>query len=530
MDTQKLEENRTHNLLYFSIGLVPILIFIYIVIKRISFPFDLEWAEGAGINQVARILNGQNLYLKPDLLFSPVVYTPLYYHLSAGLTDVLGATLLSMRLVSLLSSVLTAGLIFWFVNNETRRSIAGWLAAALYLGCYNLSDGFYDLARVDALYVLVLICGLVLITRADSRLSFAAVGLFISLAFYVKQSAIIVFLPFIGWVLLTKLRNSWPLILSLLLGLSIPWSILQISSDGWFSYYIFHLPRQHGFSVLSFVDFWVGDTLSPLAIAVGFSIFYILSKDFDRNRTQNKASGLSQLWQKFRQADSQDKILGLFTLGVFISAWATRSSNGGGPNNLIPVYMALSILFGLGFNQVVKYLSIHSKELSWLPGLLICLVAIQFIGLIYNPFNYLPTDSDLRQNNLLLEEIIQSDHPVFIPYRSHLPGQAGKQSHIHIINMFELIGYFHGEVQTEGIVLVEEIQRNICAQSYGLVVLDQPVPWIESQLEVAYDRVDRDHPANDNRGSKVLAWQQMVKFRPKENYDPISCQVQYDDL
>ena len=53
-------------------------LYAYTAIRRVSFPFDLNWGEGAFVDHVVRLVKRQQLYVAPSINFTPFVYTPGY--------------------------------------------------------------------------------------------------------------------------------------------------------------------------------------------------------------------------------------------------------------------------------------------------------------------------------------------------------------------------------------------------------------------------------------------------------------------
>src|SRR5438132_2218404 len=100
-----------------------------VAIKRLSYPFDLEWMEGGGVAHVQRVLDGRGLYPRPSLDFVPFIYTPLYWYVSAAAAWVLGTGYAPLRLVSLASSLGCFALVFTLVRRETGATWTGILAA-----------------------------------------------------------------------------------------------------------------------------------------------------------------------------------------------------------------------------------------------------------------------------------------------------------------------------------------------------------------------------------------------------------------
>ena len=522
------------NLSLFGISLIPVILYLFVASQRIGLPFDLEWGEGAGINQIHRLLSGEKLYVPPTLEFAPLVYTPFYYWLASILSRFnQQQVILAARLLSLLASLASAAIIIWLVAKDTRRFLAGWLAGALYLGCFAFSDGFYDLVRVDSLYIFMLLLSLAVLRIGLKPIPMLAAGLSIAVGFYTKQSTLIVFAPLLIFLWITNWKKAWPLLPVILLGVILPLYWINLRSGGWFVYYIFQLPREHGYSLVSAVYFWVGDVLGPLGISVGFGLLFVFSHYLGK---ESHASGLGREHPDASPgpAGRLAKRLGtyyvLFAVGAFGAAWVTRASNGGGANNAMTAYAALAILFGLGYHEA----QVWAKKQDAMGGLgeifVSCLVAIQMLGLIYNPFHFLPTAGEIKANEMLVAEMRAVEEPPWMPFRSHYPRRAAKQTSIHAVNLFELTGFFKGEVLPEGRELVNEIRENVCNQAYGMVVLDQPVLWISDQLSAAYQLDDRFSFLESERRSKLLEWQGGYEafYLPREDYDPSSCLATID--
>ena len=522
--TKTRDKQRIINLVLFSISLIPVICYFFLLAQRLSIPFDLEWGEGAGINQIQRILSGKVVYGEPTLEFAALVYTPAYYLLAAWVGKILGNLTLAGRLVSALASFGAAALIGKLAWRETRNFHGAWLASALYLGCFAISDGFFDLVRVDSLYIFFLLAAFSILLSGRNPLAMVAGGAGIALGFFIKQSALIVFFPLLIYLLITNWKRYWPVLVSAVLGIGLPFWLVNQQTGGWFSYYLLSLPREHGYSILAAAEFWVGDILSPLGIALAIGLVTLLF-----HSGQKPAQGHAAVeGTKYEKDDPKPKSqLGwyyLFVLGAVGASWITRASNGGGANNAMAAYAALAVLFGLGYSRAGDLISRLGEHSGSGQIFLAGLIAIQFLGLIYNPFHYLPARAELSANQALLEEIGAVDGEILIPYRSHLPFQAGMESQIHAVNLFELTGYFKGDVLPEGKELVKQIQEGICNQDYGLIVLDQPVPWFEDQLQIAYAMEVTEFSREGSRSS-LLSWQKGLEaaYYPRDDFDLAAC-------
>ena len=516
------------NLGLFALSLIPIILYFFVIYHRINLPFDLEWGEGAGINQIYRMLSGEKLYGEPTIKFAPLVYTPFYYWLSSALGGIFKQVTLAARLLSVLASLGAAGIIAWLVITETDNRLAGWLASVVYLACFALSDGFYDLVRVDSLYVFFLLVSFLLL-RLRSKPAALAAGLCISLGFFTKQSTLIVFLPLMAYLLSKSWNTAWPLLPAVVLGVILPFYWIDTRTGGWFTYYILRLPQEHGFSLISAIDFWIGDLMGPLGIALGFGLFYMvfqLSGKFTRKKSELERDQ-GDLRMKSRAELSQHQVLIylLFAVGAIGSAWTTRAINGGGANNAMSSYAAVAIFFGLSYGFVDDLVKNAAKQEDIYRSIFFGLVAIQLVGLIYNPFNFIPTAGEVEANRVLIARMKAVEGPIWIPYRSHLPRLAGKETFIHAVNLFELTGYFKGDVLPEGRKVIDQIRENMCSQSFGMIIIDQQIPWIGKQLESAYQVDDSISSVYEGRKSPVLSWQNGFDavYVPRENYDPAKC-------
>lgn len=512
------------NILVFSFTLIPLLLFFYIAWNRIGLPFVFEWGESAGVNQINLILTGMDLYAEPTLEFAPLVYTPIYYYLAAGLSSLIGNSLLAARLISLLCTIGIVIIIARIVQAETKNYLLAWISAMFYLACFSLSDGFFDLARVDSLYVLIVLISFTVVLEAKTRTGYVLFGILVVLGFFIKQSFILVFLPLQTYLLYKRTKESWIGIAGSWIGLVGALFFINYATDNWFFYYIFELPKEHGYSFVSAVNFWVGDTIRPLGIAFGFGLVYFLGSKLDLNRNLQDHSEFSA-WDRAENLEKSGNRWWpyvLFSAGAAGAAWVTRSSNGGGTNNCMLVYSALAVLLGLGANLVIRHL--NTKENEWAYAFVMLLISVQFIGLIYNPFNYLPQQEEIRANENLSRSIRDAESQVLIPYRSHLSWEMDKGFQIHIANLFELTGYFKGNVLPYGYELVDQIRTNICQQSYELIILDQPIPWFEEQLNEAYLLIE-NNPETDFLPGSLLAWQQgnKISYEPKNDFDLGKC-------
>ncbi|MCL4247251.1 MAG: hypothetical protein KJ065_03750 [Anaerolineae bacterium] len=66
------------------LALVAFGLYAFVVINRINYPFELEWMEGATVDTVSRILDGQSIYTEPTTTWVSPLYGPFSYYIGAG--------------------------------------------------------------------------------------------------------------------------------------------------------------------------------------------------------------------------------------------------------------------------------------------------------------------------------------------------------------------------------------------------------------------------------------------------------------
>src|SRR5574340_192041 len=77
-------------LVIFTCAVLYFFVYIWIVVKRINYPFELEWIEGEMVNQVHRLLHGDLIYQEPGIDFASFMYPPFYYYVASGVSIIFG--------------------------------------------------------------------------------------------------------------------------------------------------------------------------------------------------------------------------------------------------------------------------------------------------------------------------------------------------------------------------------------------------------------------------------------------------------
>ena len=182
-----------HALFVFSVGFI--VVYVVVALLRIGYPFELEWIEGSCVDHVIRVLSGQKFYVPPSMEFTPFLYTPLYFYISALVTKIIGVGFVPLRLVSFVASIGCFAVIYAIVNRETKSKYFGVLAAGMFAATFIIGGQWFDISRPDTLFVFFALASVYYLGSKSSPISFLLAGLFLVLSFYTKQTALVTAIP-----------------------------------------------------------------------------------------------------------------------------------------------------------------------------------------------------------------------------------------------------------------------------------------------------------------------------------------------
>lgn len=460
-------------------ALAYLLIYLLVASGRISYPYELEWMEGGSVDHVRRILSGLRLYAEPSLEFTAFIYTPLYFYISAGVAKLFGVGFTALRLVSLLSSIGCMVIIFKFVNRQTNSLICGILSAGLYAATYKISGAWFDVGRVDSLFMFFLLGGVYFLRFGQNVRALVFAGLLVSLSFLTKQTAVFIAIPLSLYSLLCiRGCNRFVFPATFLLIVALTTVVLGRLTDGWYYYYIIDLPRQHPVFKYMLIDFWGRDLAKPLPIATGLTLCYLFFHLF-----------------KKRYKDILFFIL-LFT-GMVGASWFSRLHSGGYKNVLFPAYAVIAIFFGIEIHCLLPGIMAnlsrkknetknknnlseaqHSKTYE-LCMLLICI--IQFAMLFYPPLDQLPSKADSKAGDAFISLLKDTKGEVFVPYHGFLPVLAGKKTYSHTMAMHDVLRSRKSDIRRK---FHDTVSRAIRNKQFEIIILDEP--WFIEDIKENY--------------------------------------------
>jgi hypothetical protein len=372
-------------------GLVAIGAYLFAALNRLDYPFALEPLEGNSLVEVHRILAGQPLYPAPTAGYVPDGYPPLYFLVSAAVARVLGAGYLSLRLVSLVSSLACFALLARLVQRETGSIAAGTGAAGVFAATYFAAGAWFDIGRVDSLFLALSIGGLYAARHMRRTRGAIAVGALLAAAALTKQTALAESVA-VTAALLTGPRRRLACVAALtevaLLGVST--LALRLTSGGWYTYYAFKQMSEHSLTYANFGWFWTA-LLTATGLAAGAALI-----------------GARRV--------PRELLAGCAALAV--EGYATLVHSGGAINDMLPAYLAAALLAGL---------ALGAGSARWVATVSGVLVLAQSVFLLASahPSQAIPTSADRAAGERLIAGMRAFGGDVAVPDNPSLSLQAG---------------------------------------------------------------------------------------------------------
>jgi len=384
-----------------------------VALARFAYPYDLEWMEGGVVDHIARVMTGQPLYVEPSIHFTPYIYPPFYYWFCALLSLATGPSIVVARLVSILA---TAGVLL-LITAEVKRSTGSWrwglVGAGLFAGCFEMCGAWYDLARVDSLYLfLLMLCGFMVTNRPTPRSAYLA-GIVAALCFLTKQSAVIVLTPF--WIMLvaTNWRIALRFLASSVVVVGLFLLILHLRSDGWVWFYLYELPDAHPFDpnqLWLFVEDYMWHYLPVACTSIVVLLVTVLFPG---------ATGSYRLWAAW-------------IVGALVSSALSLSHLGWYYNVLMPACAGGALAVALVAARFHKWLNTEPGRLpDHLAAVVIAVVAIQLASFLHFPDKHWPSAQDRAAGDRLVDLIREIDGEVIVPQTGNLTGLGGKSRWAH---------------------------------------------------------------------------------------------------
>ncbi len=438
-------------------------VYLFVAYRRMVYPFDLERLEGSALEQVERVLRGQPLYAAPSFDYVPMVYTPVYFYVSALAAKLLGPGFAPLRLVSILASLGCFAVLYQFVRKETSSHYCSLVSVGLFAATFRETGDWLELARTDSLYLFLLVLGAYLLRWKRGTAWLALAGGCTALAFLTKQTALIVILPLVIYAgsLGFRLFAAFAGAAGVLGAGGI--ALLHLRSGGWSTFYLFSLTSSFLTMKSHIVLFWINDIFRVLPIAVAFCVLFFLAAAHEKDRRD--------AWFYF-----------CFGAGMLAASWLYSLNWGAYLNGRLPVYFFLSLATGLGAHRALVLLATHAGDRARLgQSVLFAALLIQSCALVYDPRLVVPGSRDVELGREVLAKIAQIPGPVYVPNHTYLAAIAGKQGFAHILNLCTLL--VSGDPRTVA-PLREELHDAFRNKRFSAVVQDGA--WGEDVVAAVY--------------------------------------------
>lgn len=411
--------------LTYALGGVLLVLSAWVVIQRFRHPTDGEWMVGAVRDAVERVRDGEQIYVAPSARFIPFVYPPLYFWLS-GLLARICSTALACKLVSI-GSTLAAGWGIWRIARALGAT-PFWsrIALLLLVATYPLTLLFYDLERVDALYAGLVVVGLAVLLSGRSLAHDVTAGLLLGLAFYAKQAGLLAFAAAsLGLVLAGERRRA--LVVGVT-GLAVLVSIgvyLEISTDGWFRYYCWKLPRSHGIRPQRLSLFFIVDLPNAFAITAG-----------------SVAMSAPALWSlvRRRSAPAGESWRGVVFAAVIAASMAASFSfraHSGGWENVLIAWLPLGCAATAVAATRAERRARDTNVARLVPVILLGGVSLQLLHAMFDPMELSPNADDVaeRRRFVALVRELETEGEVIVT----TTGSVTAQTSAHAAALYDIL-------------------------------------------------------------------------------------------
>lgn len=377
-------------------ALVPVALYLYVALRRIGYPYELEWLEGGAVEIVNRVAHGQGIYVRPSLHFVAYPYPPLYFWVSAAVAKVTGVGFVPLRLVSLLSSVGSFALLFHIARRETGDPVAGLVAAGLFAATYDITNAWFDIGRVDSLFVFLLLAAVAVARRADRAGEGIAVGALVFLSFLTKQTALLAAVPMLGYLLVARRRAGAAALGTLVALVAISTVLLNVLSHGWYWYFVFEELAHQGVNDKAVHSFWSVSLVRPAGWAIGLGVV-----------------GAALGWR--RGSTVRWPLWTAVVVGMVGASYVSLVHSGGSSDVLIPAYAAVALVAGLGYDAVRRAGAAYPAAVGTLLALL---VVVQVMHDSRQPLHEIPSARSAAAGRQFIAlvaslpgQVIVADHP-----------------------------------------------------------------------------------------------------------------------
>ncbi len=450
------------------VSLAASMAYLRLGLARVFYPYALDLVEEGMVMQAWRVAQGLPVFVPPNAEFVPQVYMPLFTWLGGHLLRLTGFAFWPLRLISFLSTVGTAVLLYVIGWRESGSKTAAFAGSALFLAGYRLAGGWYDLARVDALFAFLSLAGLVLLvygvkkgtqrgteeTQSFTEIWVVLGAVLLGLAFLTKQNGLLL-AAVAGFYLFTAesaegaeknkksafsafIRVPLLFVVPFVIVAAVPVFVLEWGSGGWFGYYVVTIAYASPLELARLRNIFIWELGAGMGVLVGFTA--VLAAQ----RLVSFFKGLTVAMLQSLIANNPWLVFG--GTAVFISV-AGRTTVGGNLNNMMIGYAFLCLAPALSFprrreSTLNKKMDTRlrgydiGRDLAWLVAIL-----AQF-GLVTFPLNgglpqdYWPTADMRAAGDALLARVEAEPGEVWLLLHPSYAVRAEKRPYDHLQSLW----------------------------------------------------------------------------------------------
>lgn len=447
-------------LLLVSAGLA-IAIVVYVIASRVQYPYSVERMEGASLLQVMRILNGQKLYVQPSIEYTALIYPPIYFYISALASRIMGLGFAPLRLVSSAAFVGCLIIIFLMVKNATRDKYSAFIGSGFFAVTYPLSGVWFDVARVDSLFVFFCLLAVWYSTRDDSR-GVLFSSLFWILAIFTKQTALIAAVCSFAYLLIRNFQISIRRLAMTGLFAVIAYVVCTFLCGKWFSYFMFYLPTfHHSQDSFAEISASLAQLLVPPFFAILIGLFLFLA---DRN---------------MRARQEPIHYYAFMTCVLFGLAFIGRLNLGGFTNVYMPAHVMTAVMLGIGLSWWKKRpAGDTTRSFLLLRSAVYLICTLQFMTLYFDPRLVIPTAAQENTWSRFKDFIAAQKGNILMPELNYLPALVDKPCFVNQVAVSEIFGEYGDAEPIQSNLLRAEINRVMQEQRFSLILLKAcDGPW-----------------------------------------------------
>ena len=419
------------------LGLAAIGAYLAIALARLTYPFTVEVLESNSLIEVHRVLAGQQLYAPPGVSYVPDGYPPLYFAVSAAVASVLGQSYLPLRLVSLAASLACFALLARLVQRETASACAGMAAAGVLAATYFAAGKWFDVARVDSLFLMFSVAALYAARWMRSTRG-AMTALLLAAAFLTKQTALAEGLAVLAAVAAGP-RRRLAVPAALTYGAVVGGSTLTLglASHGWYMYYVFEQMSEHRFILGAVAQFWTGYLLPTLGLACCAVVL-----------------GTRRV----------PLVLLAGCAALVLEGCAALLHAGGNVNDLLPAYLVVALLAGLALGCQA------GRWAAAVAGLLvIAQLAVLMAG--FRPAQAIPPAGDRAVGLRLIMAVRELGGTVAIPADPGLALTAGLPA---VEDQIAAADVLHGKDQAATASFTGSVAAAVAARWFSAIITELP--------------------------------------------------------